>query len=96
MVVYKGNSISIAIARLLVKIRFISLVNLIMDREVVKELIQQDCNPDKISSDLDLILHNISYREQLLSNYQQLSEKMGKAGASENAARVILKELNFS
>lgn len=96
VVVYKGNSISIAIARLLVKIKFISLVNLIMDKEVVKELIQQDCNPDKISSELGLILHSITYREQLLANYQELSKRMGKAGASENAAQVILKEITFS
>jgi lipid-A-disaccharide synthase len=43
VVVYKGNAITIGIARMLIKIKFISLVNLIMDREVVKELIQQDC-----------------------------------------------------
>jgi lipid-A-disaccharide synthase len=43
VVVYKGNVVTIAIARMLVKIKFISLVNLIMDKLVVKELIQQDC-----------------------------------------------------
>ena len=58
VVVYKGNPVSITIARALVKIRFISLVNLIMDDDVVKELIQQDCNPQKINDELSLILDN--------------------------------------
>ncbi|HTE02067.1 MAG TPA: lipid-A-disaccharide synthase [Mucilaginibacter sp.] len=91
IVVYKGNPISITIARALVKIRFISLVNLIMDQAVVKELIQQDCNPPKINEELELILNNQAYRTQMLDNYKQLHDKMGKPGASEKTAGLIIK-----
>src|SRR6202012_1434122 len=64
IVVYKGNSISITIARAMIRIRFISLVNLIMDDGVVKELIQGDCNPKSITDELDLIMNNKDYRTQ--------------------------------
>lgn len=89
VVVYKGNAISIAIARMVVKIRFISLVNLIMDEEVVKELIQDDCNPDKIEEELNNILHDPLYRTRMLINYDELAIKMGQPGASSRAARLM-------
>lgn len=91
VVVYKGNSISITIARMLVKIKYISLVNLIMNSGIVKELIQQDCSPQKINAELDLILNNKNYRAAMLSNYDKLDEKMGNPGASAKTARLILK-----
>lgn len=93
IVVYKGNKISIAIARLVIKIRFISLVNLIMDKLVVKELIQEDCNPAKITEELNALLHDDAYRSNMLKNYQELSEKMGEPGASKRTAELIFKEL---
>ncbi|MDB5152752.1 MAG: lipid-A-disaccharide synthase [Mucilaginibacter sp.] len=91
IVVYKGNTISITIARALIKIRFISLVNLIMDDAVVKELIQQDCNPQKITEELDLIVNNKTYRNKMLENYKKLHDKMGKPGASEKTAGLIIR-----
>src|SRR6202000_1049159 len=72
VVVYKGHPISITIARAVVKIKFISLVNLIMGRGIVKELIQQDCTPKTIGDELDDILNNKTYREEILSNYDEL------------------------
>jgi lipid-A-disaccharide synthase len=91
VVVYKGNNISISIARMVVKIKFISLVNLIMDRLVVKELIQQDCSPQKIGEELELIVNNKGYRVAMLNNYNELDLRMGKAGASEKTAALIVK-----
>ncbi|PWG81430.1 lipid-A-disaccharide synthase [Pararcticibacter amylolyticus] len=96
VVVYKANGISIAIARLVIKIRFISLVNLIMDKEVVKELIQQDCNPEKIGAELHLLLKDTGYRNNMLQNYQTLSDKMGEPGASQRTAEGIVKYLKTS
>jgi lipid-A-disaccharide synthase len=93
VVVYKANAISIAIARRLVKIKFISLVNLIMDKAVVKELIQEDCNSQSLNEELNLILHNPVYRSQMLIDYQQLAEKMGEPGASQKTAALIVKAL---
>ncbi|WP_207422416.1 lipid-A-disaccharide synthase [Desertivirga brevis] len=93
VVVYKTSAISVAIARMVIKIRFISLVNLIMDELIVKELIQEDCNSDKIGEELERLLSG-SYREKMLRNYQVLSEKMGSPGASEKTARLIVKSLD--
>ena len=94
VVVYKGNAISITIARMLVNIKFISLVNLVMDDAVVKELIQEDCNPKKIEDELDDILHDPLYRTQMLINYDELAERMGEAGASSRAAKLMVTYLN--
>ncbi|WP_256012437.1 lipid-A-disaccharide synthase [Desertivirga xinjiangensis] len=92
VVVYKTSAISVAIARLVIKIRFISLVNLIMDKLVVKELIQEECNPEQISEELARLLKG-GYREQMLQNYEDLSARMGKPGASEKTAKLIIKSL---
>jgi len=92
VVVYKTSAISVFIARMVIKIRFISLVNLIMDKLVVKELIQEDCNPDKIGEELQELVGG-SYRDEMLQNFKQLSEKMGSPGASEKTARLIVKSL---
>jgi lipid-A-disaccharide synthase len=94
VVVYKGSRISVGIARMVVKIRFISLVNLIMDKLVVKELIQNDCNPGTITAELDNILKDKTYRQQMLDDYAQLDQKMGKPGASSRTASLILQYIS--
>ncbi|WP_316818793.1 lipid-A-disaccharide synthase [Pedobacter nyackensis] len=88
VVVYRGGAISVAIARALVKIRFISLVNLIMDRKVVTELIQNDCNTGNITQELSHVLSGEG-RTQMMNDYKELSGKMGTAGASERTAKLI-------
>ncbi len=92
VVCYKANSLSVGIARMLVKIRFISLVNLIADREVVRELIQEDCSEARISTELQKILGDSDERTQMLKDYEELAQKIGPAGASARAAAVILQE----
>jgi lipid-A-disaccharide synthase len=94
VLVYKGNAISVGIARAVIKINYIGLVNLIMDRTVVKELIQQDCTPDKIGDEIDLLMNNEKYRRQMLDNYDRLDLKMGKPGASAKTAGLIFKYLS--
>ncbi|OJW13842.1 lipid-A-disaccharide synthase [Mucilaginibacter sp. 44-25] len=91
MVVYKGNPITIAIARMLIKIGFISLVNLIMNKAVVKELIQQECNTKNILDELNALLYNTTYRTAMLADYHQLHLKMGAPGASAKTASLIIK-----
>ncbi len=93
VVVYKGGTISIAIARLLVKIRFISLVNLIVDRKVVTELIQEDCNTNLLTTELNHIVGG-ERRAQILADYEDLHGLMGRPGASEKTAKLIVKYLN--
>jgi lipid-A-disaccharide synthase len=91
VVVYKSSPVSITIGRMVIRVKFISLVNLIMDSLVVKELIQQDCNPQKTSDELRLIADDQNYRAKMLDNYKKLHEKMGKPGASAKTAELIVK-----
>ncbi|CAM4402850.1 lipid-A-disaccharide synthase [Pedobacter westerhofensis] len=95
VVVYKGGAISIAIARMLVKIRFISLVNLIMDKKVVTELIQNDCNTENVTAELKSLL-NGPERADMLESYMDLAKIMGDPGASGRTARLITKYLRKS
>jgi lipid-A-disaccharide synthase len=90
VVVYKGNAITIGIARVLIRIRFISLVNLIMDKLVVKELIQADYNLTSAKDELELLLHDTGYRSAMLNNYDELDVRMGKPGASAKTAGLII------
>ncbi|MCE3077169.1 lipid-A-disaccharide synthase [Chryseobacterium gwangjuense] len=91
VVCYRGSKISYAIAKRLVKnIKYISLVNLIMDREVVKELIQNDLNTKNLVAELKNMLEG-EKRVQVLNDYELLRKKLGGSGASDNAAEVILK-----
>lgn len=89
VVCYKGGQISYLIARSLVKVKYISLVNLIMDKMVVRELIQNELNASTISSELKSLLYDENYRNEMLNNYLQLRERCGGAGASKNAANEI-------
>ncbi len=89
VVVYKGSQISYWIARQLVKVKYISLVNLIMDRLVVTELIQGDYTVSKTTKALSEILEGPG-REALLEDYKKLYHKLGGVGASENAAEIIV------
>lgn len=89
VVCYKGNVISYLIAKQIVKLDYISLVNLIMDREVVKELIQNEFNSKHLKLELDKIL-NPDQRERLLSDYKDLKTKLGGVGASRRTAELIV------
>ena len=91
VVVYKANQIMVTAARMFLKIKYISLVNLIMDNGVVQELIQEDCNPDKISTELEQLTSKAHYRQAMLNHYQELHRRMGKAGASAKTAGLIMK-----
>lgn len=89
VVCYKGNWISIKIARQLVKIDYISLVNLVMNQPVVTELIQNDMNPENLSRELDFLLNDSEIREKMISNYKLMEVKLGGAGASARTAKLM-------
>lgn len=93
IVVYKANILSIWIAKLVIKVKYISLVNLIMGIPVVRELIQSDYDEDIVKEELNRILYDESYRNNMLQNYKALDRKMGEAGASERTAKLIQKYL---
>ena len=89
VVCYIASPISYAIAKRLIKIKFISLVNLIFDKEVVRELIQHECNPSLIREELDKLRIGGSKRAEQLENYDKLIEMLGNGSASEKVAEVI-------
>lgn len=92
VVCYKGSWVSYQIAKRIITLKYISLVNLIMDREVVTELIQDDCNRKKIKAELQKLL-DADYRKKILADYDLLEEKLGGTGASEKTARLIVRNL---
>ncbi|GHE42249.1 lipid-A-disaccharide synthase [Sphingobacterium griseoflavum] len=90
VVVYRANKLTVWIARLVIKVRFISLVNLINNFLSVRELIQDECHTRNIADELNELINNKSHRESVLENYALLNEKLGTAGASEKAAKLIV------
>lgn len=92
VVCYKANAISYQIAKRIITLKFISLVNLIMDKEVVKELIQGDLNTKQLKKELNNILTSPK-REKILNDYEILQQKLGGKGASEKTAHLIYKRL---
>jgi lipid-A-disaccharide synthase len=92
VVCYKGSWASYQIAKRIITLKYISLVNLIMDQEVVTELIQNDCNTKRIKEELQKLLEP-SYRENLLKNYDILEQKLGGSGASKKTAKLIVEDL---
>jgi lipid-A-disaccharide synthase len=90
VVCYKTSNISYAIGKRLVKIKFISLVNLIMDKLIVKELIQDELTTKNLVSELNDLLNNEARKKQLQNDYALLWDKLAAGGnASETAARII-------
>ncbi|MCO4806615.1 MAG: lipid-A-disaccharide synthase [Flavobacteriales bacterium] len=93
VVVYKSDPISVRIARWLIKIKYISLVNLIMDEMVVRELIQEEASVANLEKELLSIMTGGDKRQQVLDKYQQLQQILGSGGASKIVATRLLKSM---
>jgi len=89
VVVYRTSRLTYAIVKRIIKVPYLSLVNLIAQKEVVRELIQKQCNANTVAEELKAVLSNGTNRAQVLADYQALASLMGEAGASEKAAKVI-------
>lgn len=89
VVCYKGSPLSYYIARQVVNVDYISLVNLIADREIVTELIQEDCNAKRLHQELSALI-NGSRRQQMKKDYAELKSAIGRGGASRKAARLMV------
>ena len=92
VVCYKANPLTVMIAKALVKIKFISLVNIIMNKEVVKELIQQDLHHEALVKHLNLLISG-EKRTEMLKDYATLQDIMGKPGASKRVAEEIYQDV---
>jgi lipid-A-disaccharide synthase len=86
VVCYKGGSLSFAIGKRLVNVKYISLPNLIMDKPVVKELIQSDFTVENITAELRKLLNDETYRNTMIDAYNTLEKELGGIGASERIA----------
>ena len=94
VVCYKAGFISYFIARILVgkKLNFISLVNLILNKQAVTELLQHDCNPKKLKEEVAKIVSDQNFIEKMMKDYAALRHILGDAGASDKAAKLIVKD----
>lgn len=88
VVVYKTSPISYAIGKRIVTLKYISLVNLILDRTAVQELIQNGCSPKKIKTAISKLLDR-TVRERMTQDYNELVKALGDSGASERTAKAI-------
>ena len=91
---YIGNPLTYQIAKRIVKLKYISLGNLIIDRGAFREFIQDDCNPDKILAEVRSLLEDKDYRERMLSDYAEIRNALGGSGASGAVAKAMIEELN--
>lgn len=90
VVCYKTNWVTYIFAKILVRTRFISLVNILVDRLVVTELIQGDCNKENIKNELQAILNQAN---NMLTDYDKVIKLLNKEGASKNAAKFIVQSI---
>jgi lipid-A-disaccharide synthase len=93
IVVYKANKISYWIAKRLISVEFISLVNLIAGKEVVKEMIQHEANPESVAIELRKLMDATSYRDNMIAQYGKIIQTLDTGSASENAANLMLEFL---
>jgi lipid-A-disaccharide synthase len=91
---YITNPITYMIAKSIIKIKYISLGNLIINKLAFKELIQNDCNSDAIMSEVRALIENQQYREAMLKDYALIRESLGGSGASSAVAKAMIQELN--
>ncbi|NOU19252.1 MAG: lipid-A-disaccharide synthase [Bacteroidales bacterium] len=90
VVCYKGGFFSMLIAWIVIKVKYISLVNLIMDREVVKELKQYDLNVNRLYNEASVLLPGCKQRDDMLNDFSKLRQILGGEGSSERVgARVV-------
>jgi lipid-A-disaccharide synthase len=92
VVIFKTGSFTYVIGKALVKIKFFSLVNIIMEKEVVKELLQKNL-ANGIQKEMSKILFDKSYRQKMMDNFDELDKKLGGSGVSERIARKMVQYL---
>ena len=93
VVVYRAGTLSYHLAKMVIRVEYISLVNLIAVKTVVKELIQKDATPAKISAELKALLSDGAYRNDMLAEYDDIIKLLDTGSASENAARLMIQYL---
>ena len=90
---YRTAALTALIIRIIVKVRYASLVNLILDRPAVREYLQEPFTPGNLVGELRRILEDPSCRDRMLADYAEVRRRLGGAGASEAVARAMIEEL---
>jgi lipid-A-disaccharide synthase len=91
VVAYRVSPLSFTIGKLIIKTPFVSLVNLIAEKEIVPELLQDDVTPQGLAERASIILDNEAYRKEMIMNLGKVRESIGGPGASLNTARIAMK-----
>ncbi len=91
---YRMNPVTYWIARKIVKVKYISLGNLVVDKLAFKEFIQPDCNPDALVAEIRDLIENKERRAKMLKDYAEIREALGGSGASNAVANAMIKELH--
>ncbi|MDX9852365.1 MAG: lipid-A-disaccharide synthase [Tenuifilaceae bacterium] len=94
VVCYKGSLISVLIAWIVIKVKYISLVNLIMDREAVVELTQFELNEHRLRDEVSRLLPGSRHRETMLDDFKKLQKMLGGSGASQRVGSAIVSEIS--
>jgi lipid-A-disaccharide synthase len=95
-VVYKTSAVTYRIVKMVIRVPYISLVNLIANKEVIKELIQHTATPDCISDELKSLVVDKDYRKKILSDYDAVYDALNTGSASENTAKLMVEDLQVT
>ena len=90
---YRTSALTAMIARIILKIKYVSLANLILDRAAFRELLQEDFTTERLSAEVTRLLDDESYRSRMQADYAEVREKLGGSGASEAVAGAMIEAL---
>jgi lipid-A-disaccharide synthase len=88
-----GGKLAYDFFKKLLKVKYVSLVNLIADREVVTELLVHHCTAERIGDELNYLLHDREVHKRVMEGYGEVERRLGKPGAPQRAARCIVEQL---
>ena len=89
----EGGAFSYWLFKTVVKVKYISLVNLMLDREVVKELLMQKFNEKNLLTELSRIIYDEDVRQKMTADYEEIIERLGKPGASDRFAKLMIEDI---
>jgi lipid-A-disaccharide synthase len=93
VLIYKVAWPTYLAARAVVNVNYLGMPNLLAEKEVVAEFVQREAKPDAISRAMRRLMEDTSARKQMISEFDAITGKLGGSGASETAARAILKQI---
>ena len=96
VVAYRTSAINSLLARMIIKVKYISLGNLIMDRSCFRELLQDYFTPDNLLYEVRRLIEDSDYRSAMLSDYAAIRESLGGSGASAEVAKAMVMEFGNS